>query len=270
MNKGFEARAGHQVYCRTFGEGPRRGLMLHCSLAHGGVWRGVAEQLGGGFAFESPDQLSHGKSAFWDRVGDYHDASTALAESFLGDSPIDVVGHSFGATVALRLGLENPHRVRSLVLMEPVFFAAAFADKPELKPAHQGVMQIMRDYLAAGDEHEAARAFIGAWGGGAPWEMLPQEMRDAMASRIHMVVDTEPALYDDHAGLLEGGRLEGLDVPVLLMRGATSPEPIASVNEALARRIPAARSVVVEGAGHMLPISHPQPCAAEMLRFWGV
>lgn len=49
-----------------------------------------------------------------------------IARAALG-APVDVIGHSFGATVALRLALERPELVRSLVLVEPVLFAAAKA-----------------------------------------------------------------------------------------------------------------------------------------------
>jgi lipase len=63
----------------------------------------------------------------------------AMAVDLLQDQaqgqPVDVIGHSFGGTVALRLAVERPDLVRSLVLIEPVFVAALLADRPDLKDA---------------------------------------------------------------------------------------------------------------------------------------
>ena len=38
--------------------------------------------------------------------------------------PVPVIGHSFGAVIALRAAVERPGRVSSLVVIEPPFYAA--------------------------------------------------------------------------------------------------------------------------------------------------
>lgn len=266
-----ERRAGHDIYHRTLGQGPRQALLLHCSLAHGGAWRGLAGFLEDDFTFTAFDHLDHGRSDAWNREGDYHGVSTEVGKSFLQQEPIDLVGHSFGATVALRMAVECPEKVRSLVLIEPVFFAVAIRDDPARADEHRQEMEDMRALLDAGEREAAAKAFLAEWGGGGlPWEQLPQEARADMAAKIHIILDAEPQLYGDKAGLLDAGRLEGLTMPVLLVRGADSPGSIAAINAGLARRIPGAQSVSVAGAGHMAPITHPKACADELRRFWGL
>lgn len=240
--------------------------MLHCSLAHGGVWRGLAARFEDDFSFEAPDFPSHGRSAVWDRQGSYHDACTAVAKAALGPEPIDVIGHSFGATVALRLALEVPERVRSLVLIEPVFFAVAMADDPNFS----NDLKEMSKLLAAGDREGATRAFLERWGGGLPWEAMPAETRNDMVSRIEVIPDAAPALFGDSAGMLARRRLQALEIPVLLLRGSRSPEVTGTINSGLQRRLPNAQARVIDGGSHMLPISHPKDCAAEMGQFWGL
>lgn len=259
-----ELRAGHTVHARTLGTGARRGLMLHCSLAHGGAWRGLAGQFEDQFSFVAPDLLGHGRSAAWNGQGCFHQACSAVAQSFLGEEPVDIVGHSFGATLALRLALEAPGAVRSLVLFEPVFFAVALADDPHFVNDMNG-LDLM---IAAGKRREATKAFLSAWGGGLPWEAMPKEVQDDMAARIHVINDAALALYQDTAGLLREGRLQALEIPVFLVRGSQSDPVIETINEGLARRIPGAKTAVLEGAGHMLPISHPKDCAALLRGFW--
>jgi lipase len=46
-------------------------------------------------------------------------------------------------------------------------------------------------------------------------------------------------------------------VPVLLVEGADSPPVIDAVQAALAARLPQAARMIVPGAGHMVPITHP-------------
>ena len=77
-------------------------------------------------AFDLP---GHGRSPDWDGVVEYQHLSTQIAASFVIE-PVDLIGHSFGATVALRLAVEQPQKLRSLTLIEPVFFAVAARDAP--------------------------------------------------------------------------------------------------------------------------------------------
>ena len=55
---------------------------------------------------------------------------------------MDLIGRSYCGIIALRLALELPKMVRSLVLIEPVLINLAFAENPELKALyaqdHQG------------------------------------------------------------------------------------------------------------------------------------
>ena len=78
---------------------------------------------------------------------------------------------------------------------------------------------------------------------------------------------TESAVTEDSGGLLLPWRLEALGLPVLLVEGALSPPVIGAVHDELARRLPQVGRVVVPGAGHMLPITHPFAVAGAM--GWG-
>jgi pimeloyl-ACP methyl ester carboxylesterase len=69
------------------------------------------------------DLPGHGRSAPWAGT-DYHSDATAVAAALL-HGPTHIIGHSFGATVALRLAVERPDLVSRVTLIEPVMFAAA-------------------------------------------------------------------------------------------------------------------------------------------------
>ena len=116
----YDLRAGHQTYWRRFGIGSRPTILLHCSLAHSGAWVGLAEEMSPDLRMTAFDLPGHGRSADWDGVADYQYLSTQIAASFITE-PVDLIGHSFGATVALRLAAEQPQKLRSLTLIEPFF-----------------------------------------------------------------------------------------------------------------------------------------------------
>jgi pimeloyl-ACP methyl ester carboxylesterase len=251
------------IFDTSFGSGPRRVLAIHCTLAHSGAWRPLAKVLTNEVTIVAFDMPSHGRSEDWaPETGDYYDMGTAAASALLTE-PMDIVGHSFGAVVALRLAAEQPEMVRSLTLIEPVFFAIVAEDAPDRVPAPDAPPEpFMRAYLD-GDAETAARLFNRAWGDGPKWADLPEPARAAMVRGIHVVPACAAPIRDDSAGLL--GKLDRIVAPVLLLRGSQSDPDIAVVNDGLARRLPNARSLVVEGAGHMLPITHPQE-TADMLR----
>ena len=237
-------------------------LALHCSLAHSGAWSGLVERLSG-VTVTALDQPGHGRAADWDGVEEIHGLTTRLSiawvEKLATAGPIDLFGHSFGATVALRIALARPDLVRSLMLVEPVIFAAAKGGSAygPFRAEHETVARLM----AEGRRDAAASAFHAAWGTGEPFADLPDRQRNYILARIHHIAAQNPVLLDDAAGLLVPGRLEALRVPVLMVEGGDSPPIIDAVQTALCARLPKATRLIVPGAGHMVPITHPQVVA---------
>ncbi len=242
---------------RHWGDGPEHALLLHCSLAHSGAWDGVARRLGDRVASAAPDLLGHGRAGDGDRTADYHDQVTAQAVAHLGDAPTHVIGHSFGATVALRLAIEHPGAVKSLTLIEPVLFAAV-AGAPAYARQSQDFAPFNAAW-AAGDIERATAHFIGMWGDQTPFDDLPQKQRDYLMKTVWVIRAQHPALWEDRARLLP--RLGSVTCPVLLMEGGASPPIISEILSALALSLPDAQRATIPGAHHMGPITHPGPFA---------
>ncbi|MBI1171709.1 alpha/beta fold hydrolase [bacterium] len=239
--------------------GPRPVLALHCSLAHSGAWSGLAARLQG-VTVTAIDQMGHGAAEDWDGVSDLHGAATEaailMAERLGQGAGIDLFGHSFGATVALRMALARPDLVRSLTLVEPVIFAAAKAWDPAVHAAFRARHLEFARLIGAGQREAALRVFHGDWGTGEALDALPARTRSYMLDRIHLIEAQNPVLLDDAAQMLRPGGLEAVEAPVLLIDGAKSPPVIEAVQSALAARLPRVRRVSVPGAGHMVSITH--------------
>lgn len=239
--------------------GDRPVLALHCSLAHAGAWGTLAQHLHG-ITLTAMDQTGHGRAPDWDGVTDLHTDATRAAiamasEIGLGD-PIDLVGHSFGATVCLRIALERPDLVRSLTLVEPVIFAAARAAGDSAYVPFRVRHEQLAELLQSGKRDQAAVDFHGYWGSGEPFADLPPKMQTYITDRMHLIAAQNPYLLDDAAGLLRYMGLESIGVPTLLVEGADSPPIIDAVHSELARRLTQVTRLAVPGAGHMVPITH--------------
>jgi pimeloyl-ACP methyl ester carboxylesterase len=174
---------------------------------------------------------------------------------------MDLIGHSFGATIALRLAIEHPEMVRSVTMIEPVYFAPAIADHPDEMFTALGVNEEFNAAWAAGDRETATRCFNRAWGDGTKWADFSPRARSYMTDRIHFVVGSAPFLEEDSAGLLKNDMFARATMPALLIKGSTSNAAAGYINEAIVRRLPDATSAIIEGAGHMAPLTHPEQVA---------
>ncbi len=256
--------AGFPTYWSRTGQGRRKALFIHCSLAHSGAWKGVQALLAPHLEMTGFDLPGHGQSGDWDRRGDYQTVTAGIAAALI-DAPSDLIAHSYGATVALRLARDHPDLVRSLTLVEPVLFAAA-----RHLPAYDEHREAIAPFaaaLAAGDDEKAARVFNRFWGNGVAWDKLPATLRAAMTRRIRLIGEGAAVTDDDIHNQAAPGALEAIRQPVLLIEGALSPPIIAAVHDVFAARLRDVHRVVVAGAGHMVPVTHAQAVAHEIAAF---
>ena len=262
MSIALNPQSGFKAHTTTLGQGPRRALALHCTMAFGGAWGGLAKVIGDQVTLICPDMPSHGRSPDWDETSDFSDTTYAASLAAMDDTPMDIIGHSFGAAVALRIATTHPEKVRSLTLFEPVFFGLAGRDAPDTLVAHDAQAQPFNMAIASGDRSAAARAFNAMWSGGPKWDTLSDRSRAAMTRAIHVVPDTIGFLYDDNRNVLCDETLAAVQTPTIAMRGEHALPAIAAVTAGLTRRLGNATEVVIDGAGHMAPISHPAAVGA--------
>jgi pimeloyl-ACP methyl ester carboxylesterase len=230
-------------------------------MGQSGAWKGFARALEGEAEILAFDLPGHGRSPDWVPGTDQHRIATDWATDLLQPG-MHVVGHSYGATVALRLAVENRDAIKSLTLIEPTFLAAARDAAPELWAEH---IEELTQYEAAAERDDfesAAQAFNASWGDGTPWSQIPEKIRAHMARCIPFILGTRPFVMEDYAGLLKPGVLETLEMPVALVQGERTHPLIKTAISSLKERIKGCKLEVILGAGHMAPISHAENVAA--------
>ena len=231
-------------------------MMIHCALSSHVSLLPLAQAVGGQVTLI--DMPGHGQSDDWDGKQDFQtlviDAAAACC-----NGPTHLIGHSFGATAALRLAVERPDLVSRLTLIEPVYFAAAKGT-----PEHAMHAKEFRPFVGAmlaGEEARAAEVFNDLWGASA-WEEIPPRIQSKLIRRIHLIVAGAAAIEEDAAGITSADRLRALDMPVTLIRGADTQPVIKAIHDVLQQRIPNARDHEIGNAGHMISMTHAEEVAA--------
>ena len=236
---------------------------IHCGLADARAWDGLIEALALDVDPVLIELPGHGTAEDWDETRDFSDQAIEIALEALPSEPVPIIGHSLGAVIALRLAIEKFYRVSSLVMIEPVFFAAVAGTDVGDKAARDNAPYKRK--LKAGSPAMAARTFFELWGNGRPWDELPEDQRRYMVDRIGLIGAGDALLWEDLPELLRPGRLEEIDVPVTLVEGAKTHPVVPAIVDALGRRISGAEGITVPGAGHMVPVTHPS-VVAEAIR----
>ncbi len=249
------AVAGHDVHSVTVGSGAPS-VMIHCALSRHNGLLPLAQAIGGQVTlFDMP---GHGQSGPWDGCHEYQ-SLVAKAAVACCHGPTHVIGHSFGATAALRVAVEHPDLVNRLTLIEPVFFAAAKGT-----PEHAAHAKVFRPFVAAmlqGDEARAAEVFNDIWGD-AQWEDTPACAKTYLIQRIHLIVAGAAAIEADEGDITSPARLGTLGIPVTLIRGVETPPVIGAIHAVLMAHIANAADHLVAGAKHMVPLTHMTDVAA--------
>ena len=175
----------------------------------------------------------------------------------LGVERAHVFGLSMGGAMAQRIGVEHPERVRSLTLMSTSPAGPGGADLPpmsdELRAAFDGEGRPEPDWA----DREATIAYLleeerpyaGARG-------IDEPALRAMLSRVYDR-STGLASANNHY-LVEGtemprARLGEIEAPTLVIHGTDDPLFPPAHGEALAREIPGARLLWIDGLGHEFP-----------------
>jgi pimeloyl-ACP methyl ester carboxylesterase len=257
-----------QPFYREAGTGPGV-VCIHANASTSGQWRSLMDALAPRFRVFAPDSYDAGKSPQWpsDRIIRLRD-EVRLIEPVLGraGSPLALVGHSYGAAVALIAALADPGRVRAMALYEPTLFALLDAETPAPNEA-EGIRNVVARAgvaLDAGDQDAAAERFIDYWMGTGSWVRTPEQRKPPIAASVRNVRRWGHALFTEPT-TLEAFR--SLHVPVLYMMGKRTTASARGVARLLGNALPQVEVVEFKNLGHMGPITHPDVVNETIGRF---
>ena len=251
---------GRALRAIVWGQGPAELVLLHGGSQNAHTWDTVALALGRPLV--ALDLPGHGLSD-WRDDHDYtveHGADdVAVAIEALAPAAAVVVGMSLGGLTSVALAARHPEAVRRLVLVDVTPGVNAekakaiidFVSGPEYFTSFDEILERTVKFnptrseasLRRGIVHNATALPDGRWS----WRWDPH--RGPSRERI---LDSS-RLWD---------AIEGIKVPLLLVRGGDSPVVDDDDVAELVRRNPQARVAVVAGAGHSIQGDRPLELAA--------
>ncbi len=261
---------GVRYHWRSIGQGTQPAVFLHCSMASGKVWVPMMTRFADRLSSRAIDMPGHGGTGMPNPALDFQvqaaGATIALIEET--GAPVHLVGHSYGATIALRVARERPDLLRSLVCIEPVYFSVlddiahpAYAD---VRREEMEIVALIRQ----GKRLLAMQKFMARWASPGDWDRLDSATQQAMAARADFLERVGNSILIRHPGRLQRADFAAISTPTLLIRGGDGLPVIGHITDALAEIMPKARAAVVAGAGHMVPLTHESETAALLLAHW--
>jgi len=237
------------LFYTVSGRGGPALILIHGAGGSHLHWPAALRRMPGATVY-AVDLPGHGRSEGpgRERIEDYA-ADVVRFMDAVGVSRGVLVGHSMGGAIAQMTALTAPERVAGLVL---VGTGARLRVAPALL---DGILQDARGALALITEW--------AWGPEADPAMVARGRQ--MMARVNPRVVWGDFAACDRFDIRE--RVEEITAPTLVITGSEDRMTLPRFGQWLAERIPGARFVLVEGAGHMVMLEKPDQVASAV-REW--
>ena len=175
--------------------------------------------------------------------------------------PAIVVGHSLGAMIALEFASRHRSEVRGVVAMSAVFERSAEA----MSAVAARAAQLQENP----DSDSLNEATLTRWFGGSPageMHRLTGRCREWLSSTNRAAY---AAAYNVFAKSNGASRelLGALTMPSLFITGSDDPNSTPQMSKAMANIAPQGKAAIVEGARHMLQLTHAASVNALIAHF---
>lgn len=248
-----------ELFVAEAGNGPAVLLIHGLGWSHA-LWHGVMMNLSADYRVIAGDTRGHGASE--KSPGPY--TMGQLATDWLGvldacDAERSaVIGLSQGGMIAMRLAAMAPDRVAALGLLGT---SCHFPD--EAWAAMQERSRVAREMgWRASAEHTSRSLFSPEFA-----SRNPSLVADFIDNRAAASASALGAATASLQGFDVRNSLSGVRIPVLIMHGTadTVISPASAIETG--RALPQAETVMIEGAGHILPVEQPDIVEKQIRRF---
>jgi pimeloyl-ACP methyl ester carboxylesterase len=240
------------------GSGPTV-VLVHSSVSGNRQWRALIDDMRSDFRILAINLFGYGETSVWpDRAPQslYAQAQLVLALCEQVDGPVNLVGHSFGGSVAMKATHLLAERVEKLVLLEPnPFYLLRQSDTAEAYLESCTLRDHVKCYGSLGDWTSVAERFADYWLGGGAWEAMPEKRRVAFASSLPPnfhewdVVMNEETTFDEWRTLRAN---------TLVVHDPNTRLPIREIVRLLQQACISWSFKQLPRGGHMAPLTHPE------------
>lgn len=239
-------------------------VFLHSGVGSAGEWKQVFSLWPEGYRLLAIEAYRGGTgpgAAGRQSLDDYADQVYAVADH-VGVS-VCLVGFSWGGATALRVAAATPELVDTLAVVEPEAYALLRTQDAGAYAEICGLRVRWRAHARAGRWYEAYEEFVDFYNGAGSFDRWPAPRREAFLAVQHARGDLWDVLFDD---LLTLDALARVTAPVHIVEGSQTSAVDHAICDVVRRHVPHARHTLIEGAGHMMPLTHPEPLTRALLR----
>jgi proline-specific peptidase len=206
---------------------------------------------------------------------DRHARDVDALATTLGLERYAVLGHSFGAFVALQHAVDFPDRPAATIVSSGLP-SERYLDHVERELAAFEPVELREQVASSWAREAQARTQdeVGAlladqlpFHFADPRDPRMEDMRDAMADAVYAPDVLRAAATDGYGHIEVEDRLAGVTHPVLVLAGRHDRTCSVEGAEAIAAGIPGAELVVFEHSGHMSFVEEPDAYRAALQRF---
>jgi pimeloyl-ACP methyl ester carboxylesterase len=254
---------GTRINCQRYGEG-RALVVVSGALFASELWFKVIPLISAQRCVVVVDRRGRGKSgksASYAPERELEDLLTVL-EGLAG--PVDLLGHSSGAILALQVAQRTPANLERLIVYEPpVFFAAEdriASDLPERLEA----------LLAEGKPEAAVETFLREGPRASEAELQALKASPAWTPLVKGLAHTVP--YDarvQRAFSADPAELARIRIRTLMLLGGASPARMRSAAQTIESRLPNATLTELAGQQHAAMLTAPALFASAVNEFLG-
>lgn len=232
-------------------------MCLHSGTQSPRQWDALRERLRGRYRVLAPALYGHGGGVPLplDRTLTLADEARLVEAVIDGAGAVHLIGHSYGAAVALKVATRRASRLLSLTLFEPILRHVLWESAPDhgALADFAYVRGAVQHAARSGRPEQAAQTVVDYWSGRGAWSRLSAKARASFIGRLPILDANFAALYRERTPLAEYARI---GAPALFLVGANSPFASKRVTSLLGTTLPRATVRELEGAGHMGPLSH--------------
>ena len=239
-------------------------VFLHSGVGSAGEWKQVFSFWPEGYRLVAIEAYRDGTGPGVARsrsLDDYADQVHAVAEHV--GACVHLVGFSWGGATGLRVAAAAPELVDSLAVIEPEAYALLRTQNTEAYAQIAGLRDRWRTHVRAGRWYEAYEEFIDFYNGPGSFARWPAPRRETFLAVQQATGDLWDVLFDDR--LLRLDALATMTAPVHVIEGSQTSAVDHAICEVIRRHAPHAQHTLINGAGHMIPLTHPEPLTRALL-----
>ncbi|MBK65086.1 MAG: hypothetical protein CMB47_06155 [Euryarchaeota archaeon] len=244
-------------------EGEERTVMLLCSTGlDSRQWSYLLPMLEGRKVI-CPHYLCYSGTDYWKGEGEINPWLDYLAaESLLmsEDKSIDIIGHSYGGFIALKLAKKYPERIRKIAIHEPILWGCLqFTEKEGLKDEFGEVTETF--FTENLDPEDFLRDFVDYWNNIGTWDSMPLERKNMWLNLQPKILSEARMLCYDKT---PASFYESIEQPILITLSKETPPHQYEVCKIVASCLNNVKLVNVPG-GHMGVITEPKKVVPHLL-----